>query len=73
MKQSLSSFGHGSNAFCAHQFVHLAAIFHHNHALQVGAKFAIGCPQREAAIVTKGCRFSTGFTLSHFQFSPFVL
>ncbi len=73
MNNFLRSFCHRPNAFRAQQLVHFASIDHDHYPLQIRFKSAVGCPQGKAAIVTKSCRLSTGFTLSHFQFSPFVL
>lgn len=73
MKKFLCGFCQRPNAFCAQNLVHLASVLNDNNFLQVRPKFAIGGAKREASVVTKSCRFSTGFTLSHFQFSPFVL
>jgi len=44
----------------------LVSVHHHHHPLQVRAERAIGRPQRETAIVTKGRCLTTNFALSHF-------
>jgi len=45
--------------------MHLAALFHHHHFLQVWFKLAIGGALGEGTRVTKGCGLPTVRALSH--------
>jgi hypothetical protein len=61
----LMTFYHRSNASCAEGFLNLLAIFNHSHFLKIGFESPIGGIQRETAVVTKSCRFTTGIALRH--------
>lgn len=67
LKVLLCSFYHTSNALGAQSLLHLPAIHQNTHLLQIGLVGAVCGTQGEAAIVAKGCRFSTLFTLCHFK------
>lgn len=61
----LLSLYEGTNTPGAQKLANRASAFENADPLQVGSEGAPGCPQREAAIMSKGGRFPTIFTFSH--------
>lgn len=57
---------HRTHTFSAEDLLNLFAVFKYSDFLQIGFERPVRGPQRKAAVVTKGRRFSTGFALSHF-------
>jgi hypothetical protein len=69
--RELSALYHGSDALRTQNLMHLATILHDEHLLEVGPESPVGRPQGEAPVMTKNCRLTAFFTLSHVQ-DPFL-
>jgi hypothetical protein len=63
--ENLSRLRQGPNAAGAQRLANHSPVFQDRDLLEVGAKGPASCTQRKAAIVTKGCGFSTVIALCH--------
>jgi hypothetical protein len=66
-----SSFRQRPDAARAQGLANQFAVLQNTYFLKIGAKSSSGGPQGEAAVITKGCGFTTSIALSHSQ-GPFL-
>jgi hypothetical protein len=59
---------HRADALGTKRLLDLSSVFDYRDLLQVRFESTVGCPQRKAAVMTKGRRFSTIIALRHFDF-----